>query len=121
MAVGAEGYALDKTGMSRQQASSLPVVVSQSRTVVSLPPEASRVPSGLNAIRVTAPVCPCRLRRLLPVAASHNQILSPPELATTLPSGRKAQVQTHSENDVWTHCPVSVFPSFIVFSSPGLP
>src|SRR5207245_7237581 len=48
---------------------------SHSRTVRSLPPEARRLPSGLQATDHTQSVCPASVLVSLPVATSHSLIV----------------------------------------------
>src|SRR5438105_1897854 len=66
---------------------SLPVATSQSRTLLSRPPEARSLPSGLNATENTQSVWPLSTAVSLPVVSSHTRTaLSPPAEATSLPS-----------------------------------
>src|SRR5262249_60589916 len=64
---------------------------SQTRTVVSAPPDTSTSPPADQAREVTAPWCPRNRRRSFPVATSHSRIVpsSPPE-ASVLPPGDRA-------------------------------
>src|SRR5260221_10981012 len=60
-----------------------------------LPPEASRVPSGLQATHVTTPGCPASRRSCVPSAASHTYTWpssSPP--TRRVPSGLQATRRT---------------------------
>ena len=50
----------------------LPVIVSQTFTVLSKLPLTMRVPSLLIATLLTGPLCPLRVSRSLPVRASHT-------------------------------------------------
>src|SRR6476661_6054950 len=69
--------------------------MSQSRTVPSRLPEASRVPSGENATVYTFPVCPRRVVSSCPVAASQSLIVwSCEPVARMAPSGEKATAAT---------------------------
>src|SRR5262245_11531345 len=64
---------------------------SHSRIFMSALPEASVLPSGLNATQLTASVCPVNFATSLPDATSHSRIvLSAPHEAIVLPSGLKA-------------------------------
>src|SRR5436305_204338 len=62
--------------------------MSQSRTLLSSPPDARSLPSGLNAKENTQSVWPLRTAVSLPVATSHTRTtLSPPAEASSFPSG----------------------------------
>src|ERR1700740_413502 len=65
--------------------------ISQSFTVPSLLPDASRVPSGLKATDHTIPVCPLRMAFFWPVFTSHTLIFgSSHPAASRVPSGLNA-------------------------------
>ena len=73
-----------------------PVPASHNRMVLSPPPEAIRVPSGLNATVMTEISSPCMGGPTgCPVPASHNRMIpsTPPE-AIRAPSGLNATVIT---------------------------
>src|SRR5262249_56214052 len=62
-----------------------------SSTVVSIPPEASSLPSAVNASAVTRPCAPFNSPAAFPVAGSHNRTEpSAPDVASSLPSGENA-------------------------------
>ena len=103
-------------------ACSLPVATSHSLIVWSLLPEASVLPSGLNATDHTPPVCPLRVACSLPVATSHSLIVwSPLPEASVLPSGLYATEYTQLVCPLRVACslPVATSHSLIVSHSRG--
>ena len=79
-----------------------PVCASHKRTVPSLLPEASVLPSGEYATLLTAAVCPDRVWMFSPVCASHKRTVFQPVEASVFPSGEYATLTTPSV------CPDSV-------------
>src|SRR5438477_192168 len=78
--------------------SSAPVVASQSRTVLSLDPETTCVPSGEKATDLTESEWPSSDCSGAPVAASQSRtVLSPDPETTCVPSGEKATDETQLE------------------------
>src|SRR5262249_51938346 len=88
------GSPAPSTVTPRHCRTSLPVVVSQMRTVPSSLPEARYLPSPEKDREATTSVCPSKRMCSLPVATSHSRILAslPPE-ASVLLSGEKARAK----------------------------
>ncbi|MEJ7639496.1 MAG: hypothetical protein WKF75_16350 [Singulisphaera sp.] len=79
----------------RRMRISWPVVASQILTVWSSPPEASRVPSGLNVTHRTWLLWPLRAGTTSwPVVASQILTVRPPPEASRVPSRLKATLRT---------------------------
>src|SRR5262249_54831884 len=70
-----------------------------SSTVVSIPPEASSLPSAENASALTRPCAPFSSPAAFPVATSHRRTDPPaPEVASSLPSGENASASRPTPN-----------------------
>ena len=65
--IGTETHTIDPSVMIREHGFCVPVVTSHKRTVASLLPLASVLPSGLNVTLLTKPLCPVRSADSSPV------------------------------------------------------
>lgn len=75
-----------------------PVLASQSKMLLSIPPLASVLPSGENATNKTQPLCPSQVASGLSVAKSHSlTVVSPEADANRWPSGENATYKIASE------------------------
>src|SRR5437870_5554440 len=107
------------SGLETFEAQGFPgVAASQTFTVPSTLPLASRLRSGLKATLWTKLVCALRVRVSWPVAGSRTfMVPSPPPVASRFPSGLQAALQTWLEGEVFW--PVAASHTFTVL--PKLP
>src|SRR5207245_3030635 len=94
---------------------SLPEATSHSRITHSLDDiEASTLPSGEKAARVTPSLLALHCRTCLPVSGAQRRMApASSPVASSLPSGEKAAVHTSASSalSVWSGLPVSTFHS----------
>src|SRR5262249_25141680 len=86
-------YAIDLNIVSWKECNSLPVAASHTRTLLSVPVEATVLPSGAKATRVTPHRWPAVGNSSLPLSTSHRPTSAPRAAASVLPSGENAATE----------------------------